>query len=264
MIEAFFNLKKTPFQKNIDSDSIYLSAAGKELMERLEHMKRQRGMMLITGKPGIGKTTHIRAFIEKLNSNLFTHFYIPLATVHPLDFYRQLAERLGGEMKWQKSQLFSSIQNAIKNYVVNVKKIPLIVLDEIHLLRNENFHELQIITNFNIDSQDPAIVILVGQPHIKERLCSPVHLSFNQRISLKFNLTPLSETETAEYIQHHLELAGCREKIFNENAVNAIYKNSNGTLRTINSLAVKSMMLAASLKKSTITEEEVYLAAREL
>ncbi len=263
MIESYYNLKKLPFKKDIHHEDIFYSYASKECKERLEYMKQKRGIMLITGMPGVGKTLHIRSFVEKLNPNLYKALYIPLATVNTLDFYRQLCVKLGGEVQWKKSQLFESIQNSIKDYVSNNKKIPVIVFDEAHLCKNENFYELQIITNFNMDSADPALFILLGQPHLRDRLLRPIHQSFNQRISLKFHLPPLSKDETTAYIKHHLSLAGVSEPIFNENAIGALYQNSNGIPRIINDLAKKTMMIGASEKKDTLTEEDVYLASQE-
>jgi len=264
MIEAFYNLKKLPFQKNINTKEIYISSAGKELSQRLEYMKQKRGMLLITGLPGTGKTLHTRVLVENLNQNHYKSIYIPLSTVNTIDFYRQLAVSLGGTSHWKKSQLFQSIQKSIKNYVENNKKIPVIILDEMHLSRNEHFQELQIITNFNYDSQDPALFIMIGQPHLRDRLLSPIHQSFNQRITLKFNLTPLTSQETSEYIKHHLNLAGYQKLLFNENAVNVIFKNSNGIPRIINTLSIKTMTIGALEKKELLSEEEVYRASKEL
>ena len=264
MIKAFYNLKSLPFQKNIHTKNIYASSAGKELLQRLEYIKDKRGIMLLTGLSGTGKTTHIRTFVDSLNPNLFKTIYLPLATVNTLDFYRQLAVALGADPKWKKSELFLAIQNSIKHYVTDNKKIPVIIFDEIHLLKNENFTELQIITNFNIDSEDPAVFILVGQPHIRDRLQSPVHQSFNQRITLKFNLTPLTKQETQDYVDHQLKLAGIKHPLFDQNAINALYKNSNGTPRIINTIAVKTMTLGALEKKENLSEDDVYKASKEL
>jgi general secretion pathway protein A len=139
MLEAFYNLKRLPFQKDINPKELFLCGASEELSGRLEHMKRKRGIMLITGAPGTGKTLHIRAFVEKLNPNLFKPVYTPLSTVNIIDFYRQLSVLLTGEASYRKSQLFNSIQTSIRNYVLNNKKTPVIIFDEAHLLKIENF-----------------------------------------------------------------------------------------------------------------------------
>ena len=139
-----------------------------------------------------------------------------------------------------------------------------VIFDEAHLLKSENFYELQIISNFSMDSTDPALFILTGQPHLREKLLSQMHQASNQRINLKFHLTPLSKEETRDYIQHHLKLAGRKDAIFNQNAIEAIYKNSAGTPRVINALAIKCLTLGALEKKELLTQEDVYSASREL
>lgn len=263
MFEVYYNLKKTPFIKDIDPHHIFISQSIAELNRRLEYIKQKRGMMLITGETGCGKTLSIRAFITHLNHNLYKYFYIPLSTVNTLDFYKQLCTTLGGESFFKKSQLFTSIQNTIKHYVENAKKIPVIIFDEAHYLKNENFYELQIITNFNIDSTDPAIFILIAQPHLRDRLMRPIHQSFNQRITLKFHLSSLSKEETNSYIQHQLKYASAPSCLFEANALAAIYQASNGNPRVINSVATNCLILGALEKKDSITEEEVYMAVKE-
>jgi type II secretory pathway predicted ATPase ExeA len=264
MIEAFYNLKKRPFPKNIKPENLFLTPAVSELKKRLEYIKQTRGMMLLTGMPGTGKTLNMNAFVNQLNANLYKFFYVPLSTVNPLEFYSQLCFYLTKDTCWKKSQLFRAIQGGVKDYVANQKKIPIIILDEAHLLKNENFYELQIITNFDMDTLDPLILIISGQPHLSERLLRPIHESFNQRFALKFVLPPLTREQTPSYIAHHLRLAGRKDPVFDEKAVMAIHHNALGIPRVINTLALKTMTIGAIEKKDILTEEEVYRASQEL
>lgn len=264
MIKAYYNLKKTPFDKNIPTESIFSSTAFTELEQRLEYIKQKRGIMLITGQPGTGKSLAIRTFLSKINENHYKYFYIPLSTVNILDFYRQLCTNLGGALAWKKSLLFASIQDSIKTYVEHNQKVPIIIFDEAHFLKNENFWELQIISNFNLDSTDPAIIILIGQPHLKDRLLSPLHQAFYQRISLKYHLSPLSKEEASSYIQHHLRYAGAKDDLFNPNAISAIHQASTGIPRVINSIALNALTIGALENKNLISEEEIYRAIKEL
>jgi len=264
MIEAYYSFKQMPFQKNINSKDIFVHASSRELSQRLEHMKQTRGFMLITGTPGTGKTLHVRAFSDGLNPNLYKVIYIPLCTVNTIEFYRQLSVLLGGEPPYRKSQLFTSIQRSIKDYVQHHKKIPIIIFDEAHFLINENFYELQIIANFAMDSSDPALFILVGQQHLQERLMRPIHQPFNQRITLKYHLLPFTQEETASYVPHHLALAGRKDPLFTQNALAAIHQNSAGIPRVINSLCIKAMTIGTIEKKEVLTEEEIYRATQEL
>ena len=264
MLEAFWNLTGTPFDKSIKPDQLFISNAVKELLSRLDYMKQQRGIMLISGQPGTGKTTVLRAFSAGLSQLSYQCCYVPLATVNVLDFYRQLNQKLAGENYHYKAQLFESIQHRIKELVANTKKIPVIIFDEAHLLKNENFTELQILLNFNMDSTDPALVILAGQPHLADRLMRPMLKSFYQRIMLKYQLLPLKKDEVQPFIEHHLQLKGCQKSPFSDNAIEAIFKNTAGIPRLIAALAFHTMTLGMMQKTTILTEEQVFQAAHEL
>ena len=264
MMTSFYNLKGEPFEKSIPAQSIFLSAGLKELRARLEYLKRSRGLMLLTGEPGVGKTVALRAFLDSLNQNAYVTIYTPLSTVNVLDFYRQINHYLGGASKMRKSELFQSIQGQVRDYVHNKKKLPVVVLDEAHLLSNDNLSELQILLNFDMDSTDPLVFILSGQSHLRDRFHRPIHESINQRVRLKFHLTPLSREEMDQYLLHHLELAGRKESPFNQAALDALYQNTAGNPRRLNSLVVKTLTLGALEKKRILTEEEVFKASREI
>jgi type II secretory pathway predicted ATPase ExeA len=263
-MESFYGFKARPFDKSIPSSRLWPSSAIKELSARLEYLKQNRGLMLLTGEPGVGKTAALRAFVDKLNPNTYVTIYTPLSTVNVLDFYRQLNHHLGGVPKMRKTELFLSIQDHVRDYVRNKKKLPIVLLDEAHLLSNDNLSELQIILNFEMDSQDPAILILCGQSHLRDRFHRPIHESINQRFRIKFHLTPLIRDEVEGYILHHLTFCGRKESPFTKGAVDAVFQNTAGNPRKINLLAFKTLTLGALEKKRTLSEEEVFKASREL
>lgn len=264
MLQAYWNLSELPFEKSIQSDQLFISQSGKELNSRLLYMKNHRGIFLLTGQPGVGKTTALRAFVQQLSDLSFQSFYVPLATVNVLDFYRQINQTLNGEHCHFKAGLFRQIQQLIKDMVTHTKKIPVFIFDEAHLLKNENFTELQILANFNMDSADPALFILAGQPHLSDRLTRPVLISFYQRITLKYHLLPLAAEEIQPFIEHNLRLVGCHHSPFSPNAIDAIWKNTTGVQRRVADLALKTMTCGMLQKTTELTEEHVFLAAREL
>ncbi len=264
MYKPYYGLTREPFPKNIEPENMFKSSEFTELAGRLKYMKKQRGIMLITGEPGSGKTTAIRNFVADLNNDRFFPLYLPLATVAIGDFYKQLNNALKGESYATKSILFKSIQDRILHYAVQLNKIPVIIIDEAHLLKNENFFELQIISNFNMDSLDPALFILVAQSHLNDRLARNYLESFNQRINMKFHMNSLKPSEVAKLIEHQMKTAGASKEIFNENACKTIHNLSGGIVRKIGKLVDKSLALAVSLKKDIISEEEVMAASKEL
>ncbi|MCI0446225.1 AAA family ATPase [bacterium] len=261
---AYYNLAKMPFGKDLPADQLFVSAAFKELRSRLDYMKSQRGLMLLTGSPGVGKTAALRSFTASLNSGSYLVLYTPLSTVTVTDFYRQLNFALGGLPRWRKNDVFASIQNQIRDLVSQQKKIPVIILDESHLLSTANLIELQIIANFQMDSLDPALFILAGQSHLREKLASPVFDSLQQRMHMKFHLPALSQDEVEPFILHHLKVAGCSASLFSPDAVDAIYQNTAGIHRKVSLLAHRTLTVGAIQKKETLTSEEVFLAFKEL
>lgn len=264
MIKPFFGFKTNPFAKDINTKNIFLSNSMKELLSRLEYMKQTRGLMLITGEAGVGKTLAVRAYVDSLNSNMYFTIYTPLTTTSVIEFYRELCFKLTAESVFHKSNCFNKIQTGIVDLVSNKKKVPVIVIDEAHLLKNENLAEIQIILNFDIDSTDPSIFIMVGQTYLRDIITRPIHKSLNQRFTLKYNIVPLEKNEIKEYIKHQLNIAGCRKEIFTESAYEAIFLNTGGNPRDIGNLATKALTLGSIEGKEIITEEEIYKTSKEL
>ena len=219
---------------------------------------------MLTGRPGIGKTTALRAWVEELKSDFFKIVYIPLTTVSTIEFYRQINNLLGGPDYKRKSDLFSSIQKLIIDYATVKKQIPVIIIDEIQFLRDENLFELQLLLNFNFDSLDPAIVILCGQTFVREKLIRPNFCSINQRFRIKYEMPVLGKEETKQYILHHLKLVKAPSDIFNQNACDAIFSATAGVLRDINRLTVSALMYGAAQRSEVIEEDFIYRVIGEL
>lgn len=264
MFKEYFGLQKLVFQKEIQIENLFSNEYLSEFKARMDYMKKARGIMLLTGDPGTGKTTAVRSFLSSLSNEHFMTCYSPLSTVSIGDFYKQLNDKLNGENVSSKVKLFKSIQERILHYSINMNKIPVIIIDEAHLLKNENFFELQIICNFKMDSLDPAIFILIAQSHLLDRLNRTYLESFNQRINLKYHFGHFTPKQTGDYVKQQLKIAKSDSTLFNENALKTIHTLTDGIIRKINQLCLKSMALAVTIKKHKITEEEVLVASKEM
>jgi len=264
MYQQFFGLTDEPFKKDIKTSDLFHSSSLKELFKRFEYIKEHRGIMVVSGESGTGKTTALRYLLDSLNPKAFLPLYIALSTVRSSDFYRQLNSYLKGERSHYKSQVYQAIQQQIMDYAVHKSIIPFIVFDEAHLLHDDNIRELQLITNFNYDTIDPAVFILCGQPLLMDKLRKSILNSFYQRISLKYNLGVLGKEEIKKYIQHHLKLVKCEQDILNPAAYDAVYKMSGGKGRVAGDLIKMSMRICADEKRQKITEEDIMTAAPEV
>lgn len=262
MIEPRFGFKRRPFDKSISSKDLYRWPALDELDARFEMIKQARGIMLLTGEPGTGKTVALRRFVDSLNLEHYQPVYLPLATVTVLDAYAQINRALGGQQVRSKSLLYTEIQHGVAQLAAQ-GKVPLIVLDEADLLRSALFDELRILLNFQMDSSDPLLLILAGQPQLLAKLALRVHLSFRQRVAMRYRMPPMDETHTRGYIEHHLRLAGRKQRLVTDEALLQIFVQSGGVARAIGNLTLNALYIAAALNKDLVELDDVVAAAKE-
>jgi type II secretory pathway predicted ATPase ExeA len=264
MINTFYGLSKTPFHKQISNQDLLMTDAFEELNRRLEYMRQHCGLMILTGEAGTGKTLAVRAFVQRLNPSIYKLFYIPLSTVSAFDFYHQINLHFGGPFSPRKSTVFKHLQTTIQDYVENARNTPILVLDEAHALPDKTLQEIPILLNFKMDSVDPLLMILIGQPDLARRLARPFFRNLSQRILLNYQLPPLSEEETRRYVSHHLNLAGAQNPIFSDSACRALYKASGGLCRLINRLCLAALNYGVLQQKPSLSEEDIYQVAQEI
>jgi type II secretory pathway predicted ATPase ExeA len=264
MYQQFFGFSDKVFSKSVHPDKVYFNDSYNELIKRFDYITENRGIMLLTGEPGSGKTCFIRYFISKLNKTNFFPVYIPLATVAIGDFYRQLNDALHGEPAFGKANVFKAIQSQIISYTVNRNIVPVVIFDESHLLKDQNFKELQIISNFKYDTFSPVVFILAGQSVLIDRVRSYNLVSFNQRISIKYHLPNLTLKESKKYIIHHFKICNRENNILTEPAYTAVFNVTKGIPRVIGEVVKKALMIAAGKKSNNVSEEDIIAASHEV
>ena len=263
MIEARFGLKRRPFDKSIATRDLYLWPGLEELAARLEMVKRSRGILLLTGEPGTGKTVALRSFVDSLNAEHYLPVYLPLATVTVIDAYAQINRALGGQDICAKSLLYREIQHGIAQLAAQGKQ-PVLILDEADLLRSPLFDELRILLNFEMDSKDPVRLILAGQPQLLAKLALRIHLPFRQRVAMRYRMPTMDEQHTRGYIEHHLRLAGRKQRLFTDEALIQLFVQSGGVPRAIGNLALSAMYNAAAQSKDLVELDDVVAASKEV
>ena len=143
------------------------------------------------------------------------------------------------------------------------KQKPVLIIDEASVLRLDVFTELHTITQFEGDSKPVLPIILAGQ-NIIDNLMFRQSRALASRIVARGHLEVLNLQDMELYLQHHLNIAGCRQNIFSEQAVTAIHQGSGGLLRRANNLARGSLMAAASEKCNVVSAEHVRIASTEI
>lgn len=260
MFKQHFGLKFNPFDKEIPTDKLFVSRDTKELESRLKYMLDSRGICLIVGEPGSGKSTSLRKLTENLNRSLYKPCYLPLTTLTVKEFYQALAALLGETPTYKKVTLFHQIQNCINNLYYEQRITPVIIVDEVHMAPTSILDDLRLLFNFKIDSANPFVLILAGQPQIRNKLALNTCYPLRQRISMRYSMQGLTLEETAEYCNSRMRIAGCDNEVFTPAALAAIHTVSGGFPRNINNIATASLMYCTARRIQVVDEETVYQA----
>lgn len=258
-----YGLDFNPFIKN-SKDVIYENKNYEEVKIRLDYLLTTKGIGLISGDPGCGKTTIIRNWSHSLNQAAYKVIYLPLSTLTVIEAYRQLALSLNILPQHKKHQNFEEIQQAIRRLAIEKKVTPVIIFDEANHMSNGFLNDLKIIFNFDMDSRDLAIVLLVGQPIINNILNLKNNEAIRQRIITSYQLEPMSQEESKKYIQVKLETANANPQVFNEAALKAIASYAHGNPRIVSRVCDTSLMLGNALNTNIINEEIVLKAIDEV
>lgn len=186
-LTARYGLEFDPFLKN-SKEILYQGKEYREAFYRLDYLAKTRGFGILTGSPGRGKTTVVRNWSSKLNPSLYKVIYTSLSTVTVNDFYRNLAASLGAQAAYRKTENFHAIQSEITRLALDKKKTPVIIIDEANYISNAVLNDLKILFNFEMDSRDRAVILLVGLPQLNYTLQLSIHEPLRQRIIMNYNL----------------------------------------------------------------------------
>lgn len=240
-VAAYFGFLKEPFTKDIAAKALFLSAQLQALFTRLKALLARRGMALITGEVGSGKSTAIRGFAEALEKTQYDWVYIDDPTVGLRGIWNSIATQLGLNTRFFKWQLMPGLKSAIEKNHHDFGKTTIIVIDDAQLLKPAALEELRLFTNFKIDSHSPMTLILLAQPEFRKLIQLKALEAFNQRLVLRAHLVGLSQDEAKAYVQHHLEVAGRTAPLFTDDVIAEIYQQAKGLPRLINTLCYECL-----------------------
>ena len=262
--ETFFEFKDKPFRQGPDIDYFFSSNIHKELMHHLFYcLESDDAFVEITGEPGVGKTITVRSFLNQIAGDKVKLSLIVNPKITPQDLLVSIAldcemdedivEKNSGEM------LFRLFYNHLKE-LSHKEIVPIVIIDEAHSLSNEALEYLCLISNLEIEKKHLIKIILLGQPLLRQRLQDPVIKQIDNRITIRFHLTPMSKHDMASYIYHRLAIAsqsGSSPLLFSEHIIHQIYRYSKGVPRVVNVLCDRTLMAAFLENSREITSVHV-------
>jgi len=265
MYEAFYGLREKPFSLTPDPKYLYLSRAHREALDHLLYgIQEREGFIVITGDVGTGKTTLCRAILSRLDQGTKTALILnPILSEEELlrailhDFGLPGA---GGTKKELIDELNGFLIRALRD-----GQNAVLILDEAQDLSPKLLEQVRLLSNIETDQVKLIQIILVGQLGLLDLLASPELKQLNQRVSVRYQLRPLSFQETCQYIYHRLMVAGGSGGVtISSPALQAIHRFSRGVPRLIN-LACDRALLQGFVDHSThITRSRAEKAIRSL
>ena len=268
MYKRFYGLTRSPFELSPDPYFYYPTPLHNEAFAILNYcVLRRKGFVVVSGEVGTGKTLLLRCLLDTLNHNQIASAFVynPRLSVPEFlayvltDLHVPFGERTKGEMLTQ-----------LNNYLLLRSRrgtTAVLVVDEAHLLSWELLEEIRLLTNLETSQHKLLQIVLVGQPELDLKIDSDELRQLKQRIAMRCRLKPLGLKDMRGYIGRRLELAGANSHemlIFSNEAIEAIYKFSNGIPRLANTLCENSLISGYGKQARVITAEIVQEAAADL
>jgi general secretion pathway protein A len=250
----FYGLKELPFALTPDPRFIYFTPSHTEVMANLHYgIDSGKGLVVVTGEVGTGKTTILRWMMERLDRTvLVAYIFNPRLSVP--EFYQHVTTLLEVQ-KWEtKSELLFELGRALESRHSRGLRTVLIV-DEAQGLSPHVLEEIRLLSNFESNTAKQLQIILTGQPELREVLNNPDLRQLKQRIALRCLIKTLpNAAETERYIVSRLLVAGAeRTELFSPAAVDYIFRCSEGVPRNINNLCDNSLLAGYAAGENVIS-----------
>lgn len=252
-----------PFGRDIPPQALHGHPGHREAIARIQWCVAQRQTGVLTGEVGAGKTVAIRAALAALEPSRHQIIYIPDPTITMRGIHTAIVTALGGSPAFYSGVLASQTASLLAGELDERSRLPVIVIDEAHLLETGELEALRMLTNTDMDTGSHFALLLVGQPTLRRRLKLAVLSALDQRISTRFQINGMAATDTTEYIRAHLAYAGRVDQLFSEDAVTTIHDGSRGYPRAINNLAISALIATFAAGKGIVDQAAAQSAITE-
>src|SRR5579859_1633625 len=235
-----------------------------EAVARITWCVSERGIGIITGEVGAGKTVSVRTVLTGLDTSRHTVIYLPNPMIGVRGLHERIVTAFGIAPANLTSRLTAQAATALTAERDERGRTPILVIDEAHLLTYEQLETIRLLTNSDMDAASPLACLLVGQPTLRRTMKLAVLAALEQRITLRYAMPGMTQAETASYISHHVKLAGRPDQLFTEDAMNLIHTTGRGYPRAVNNLALQSLVAAFAAGKNLVDEAATRSAVSEV
>jgi type II secretory pathway predicted ATPase ExeA len=264
-LQAHWGFTVMPFGPAIPVPGLFGSAAHNEAVARLRWLISARGLGVLTGEVGSGKTVAVRAAADGLDASRHTLIYLPNPQVGVRGIHGAVAVALGQAPRFHHATLIPQVEAALAAEAGERHRHVILAIDESHLMSGDQLEAVRMLTNHDLDSGSPLTIVLIGQPTLRRRLRVGDMAALDQRVALRYHIPApaLSPEEAGGYIRAHLSHAGRSDTLFSDDAVRVIHGQARGLPRAINRLAITALLAAYATGKTIVDESSARTAISE-
>jgi len=254
-----FQLRSFPFAEHAAATTLWQDRRMKEGLARLEFLLTTGELGLVTGPSGVGKSALIKRFLHTLTPQQCDVVYCHLAHLPSSGLLKSIATQLGEPSRRGKDRLYEQILERVQRSETTL----LVVLDEAHLLSSDTLTDLRLLISSALDVGPALKLLRVGQESLRGTLKRAQHVDLLNRLSVRYQLRPLSKDQTTQYIDFQLTQGGGDGKVFGPEVKDLIHDFTGGLPRAINNLAIACLVQARALGVARVDEEVFHQAAGE-
>ena len=266
MYQSFFGLAEKPFNLTPNPSYLFLSEAHSEVYAHLLYgIENRSGFTLVSGEVGTGKTTILRTLLKNLDPQVFRIAFI----LNPKLSSKELLLSIAREFEIEPAtETLQALFDSLADFLLEESRhgrVPVLVIDEAQNLSGDVLEQIRLLSNLETETHKLIQIVLVGQPELERQLNDPSLRQLNQRIAVRYRLTPLTSQETRSYILHRLKIAGRPDgNVFSSAVIKRIHRLSGGVPRMINLLCDRAMLTAYSDGRGIVTLRDLRQAGVEL
>ena len=265
MYKEFFELEDTPFTLTPDPRFLVFTPSYNEVLASLYYgLENAKGLIVLTGEVGTGKTTALRWILRRLDSSvLAAYIFNPRLSID--EFYQHVTQMLGIKDWNNKAELLTELGRILEERHRRGLRTVLII-DEAHELSDYVLEEIRLLMNFESDNAKHLQIVLTGQPELRDKLNQANLRQLKQRVALRCKMHALPNVEEIErYITERLLIAGSDQpNIFTPGAIDFIFQCSEGIPRQINNICDNAMLAAYAAGEQIIGRQIIEEVADNL
>jgi general secretion pathway protein A len=262
---SFFDLSDNPFRANPDPRYLFLTRQAKDTLDQIiQGIRGRKGLLLLTGEVGTGKTVLLNRLMEWLEQECIPKAFIFNSHVKASELLDLILADFGVPFNAQRGTPLAHLHSWLQDRH-RAGQTPVLFVDEAQGLGLRTLEELRMLLNLQTAEGGLLQIVLCGQPEFEETLKRPELRQLRQRIALRCRTSPLAPQETQGYIDARLRVAGgSGAAVFHPEAVQALSHYSRGLPRVLNALCERSLMRAEREKIRPVPGRVVAEASHEL